>query len=263
MKRMQQIGLGLLVTTVAAPAMAAFHLMKVVEVFPGTALAPNAQYVVLQMYSGGQNQVGTHKVTVYDSAGVLLASGTFTFPGAVPLGANQDKIFIATAEAATFFNLSADLVIPAAVIPIAGGKVCFDAIPIDCVAWGSFSGPSNSTVGLVGPPLNPTSSPNIEPGGLIPGRAAVRRLDIALPDTTLTAADDTDDSAANFKLAAPAPKNNARVNGTIPPNTCGNGVLEGLEQCDDNNTNDGDACSFDCATVIPKIFLDGFEATLL
>lgn len=261
MKRLRQIGFLGLIGAAATPALASFHLMKVVEVFPGTAVAPNAQYVVLQMYSGGQNAVGGHSVRIFDSAGAQVGGGVATFGTGVAFGANQDKIFIATAEAATFFNLSADLLIPAAVIPKAGGKICFDVI--DCVAWGSFSGPSNGMVGLVGPPLNPTSAPGIEPGGLIPGLAAVRRLDIVAPDTTLEPADDTDNSAANFKLSAPAPKNNARVTGTIPPNTCGNGVLEGLEQCDDNNTNDGDACSFDCATVIPKIFGDGFEDTLL
>jgi len=237
---------------------ASFHNMKVVEVFPGTALAPNAQYVVLQMWSANQNSVGGHQVTVYNSAGALLGTGTFTFPGAVSAGSNQDKILIATPEATAFFGLNADLTMTA-LIPKTGGKVCFDASPIDCVAWGSFSGPSNTTVGLVGPPLNPTSLPIIAPGGLISGRAAVRRLDIVAPNTSLESNDDTNDSAANFTLAAPTPKNNAGVTGTIPSNTCGNGVLEGLEQCDDNNTNGGDACSFDCATVNPIVFLDGFE----
>jgi cysteine-rich repeat protein len=234
---------------------ASFHNMKVVEVFPGTAAAPNAQYVVLQMWTAGQNSVGGHMVTVYNSTGVLLGTGTFTFAGGVGNGSNQDKILIATAQAATFFNLSADLVMPSAVIPLSGGKVCFDASPIDCVSWGDYSG-SNAGVGA---PLNPVSAPIVGDGGLIPGRAAQRRLDIVLPDTTLASGDDTDDSANDFKLVDPAPKNNARVTGTIPPNTCGNGALEGLEQCDDNNTDDGDACSADCSEVTTKIFLDGFE----
>lgn len=33
---------------------------------------------------------------------------------------------------------------------------------------------------------------------------------------------------------------------TIPPAVCGNGVLEGIEQCDDSNTNSGDGCSATC-----------------
>ncbi len=27
---------------------------------------------------------------------------------------------------------------------------------------------------------------------------------------------------------------------------CGNGLIEGQEQCDDGNTNDGDGCSAQC-----------------
>ena len=175
---------------------ASFHNMKVVEVFPGTAAAPNAQYVVLQMWTAGQNSVGGHMVTVYNSTGVLLGTGTFTFAGGVGNGSNQDKILIATAQAATFFNLSADLVMPSAVIPLSGGKVCFDASPMDCVAWGDYSGSSAG----VGAPLNPVSAPIVGDGGLIPGRAAQRRLDIVLPDTTLASGVGTDENGMGASI---------------------------------------------------------------
>jgi fibro-slime domain-containing protein len=32
----------------------------------------------------------------------------------------------------------------------------------------------------------------------------------------------------------------------VPPNTCGDGILTGTEQCDDGNTNSGDGCSSTC-----------------
>ena len=60
------LGLGVLAS--AGEARAAFHLMKVVEVYPGSPAAPAAQYVVLQMYFGGQNFVGGTSIAVYDGA---------------------------------------------------------------------------------------------------------------------------------------------------------------------------------------------------
>jgi len=183
------------------PALANFHLMKLVEVFPGTAAAPQAQYVVLQMYSGGQTVVGGHSIIVFDAADTAIPGGTFTFSGSVANGASQAKILIATSSAVTFFGVSANLSMTTAVIPAAGGKVCFDSI--DCVAWGNYSG---SPTG-VGTPFNATG------GGLRPGRAIIRRLDIAGGTTTLEGIDDTGDSANDFVSGAPAPRNNANQNG--------------------------------------------------
>jgi|GEM_PF-4378071 len=225
------LALAVFAAGLAAPASASFHLMKVVEIFPGTAAAPNAQYVVLQMYSPGQDFVGGHAVTVFNSAGTLVA--TFTFGSDVANGASQDKILIATPEAVTFFGLSADLVMTPAMIK-AGGKVCFSAT-IDCVAWGSWAGGATG----VGTPYQAVS-------GLRSGHAAKRRLDIAGSATVLDGLDDTNDSANDFIDAVPAPKNNARVLGTIPAATCGNGAIEGLEECDDGNLVNGDGCSATC-----------------
>ena len=237
---------------VACPAHAAFHLMKVVEVFPGTALAPNAQYVVLQMYSGSQNFVGGHNVLVFDAAGTQINS--FGFSGSVPNGANQDKILIATAEAATFFNLTADLVMQP-VLPRAGGKVCFDNI--DCVAWGDYSGAAGTGDAGINTPFNrPGQGGTIGSGGLVNGRSALRNLG---GDGLLQNGDDTNNSSVDFSIGFPAPRNNARVNGVVPASNCGNGTVEGLEQCDDNNQNDNDACSADCLFVNLAVFSDGFE----
>jgi len=216
------------------PALANFHLMKLVEVFPGTAAAPQAQYVVIQMYSGGQTVVGGHSIIVFDAAGTAIPGGTFTFSGSVANGASQTKILIATPSAVTFFGVSADLSMTTAVIPAAGGKVCFDSL--DCVAWGNYSG---SPTG-VGTPFNATG------GGLRPGRAMIRRLNIAGGATTLEGTDDTGDSANDFVSGAPAPRNNASQNGTVPSATCGDGTVGGLEQCDDDNTVGGDGCRQDC-----------------
>ena len=61
---------------VALPASATFHLIKIVEVFPGTAVAPNAQYVVIQMYAGGQQFVAGHVITVFDRTGASCSASS-------------------------------------------------------------------------------------------------------------------------------------------------------------------------------------------
>lgn len=240
-----------LAVSAVAPAQAAFHLMKVVEVFPGSVAAPNAQYVVLQMHAAGQNLVQGHFIRVYDATGAPI--GTFTFNAAVPVGTNQSKILIATTEAATFFAVGANLAMQP-ILPAAGGKVCFDAVPEDCVAWGNYSG---SAVG-VGTPFNAA-------GGLVSGSAAIRRLNGFGSPTVLEAGDDTDNCANDFVLGMPAPRNNAGQQGVVPPSTCGNNVIESLEQCDDGNTSNGDGCSATCTNEPPLpalIFASGFENPL-
>lgn len=234
--------LGLVLAVASAPSFANFHFMKIVEVFPGTAASPDAQYVVLQMYVGGQTVLTNHVATVFNAAGTPI--GTLTFTANVSNGLNQDKILIATTQAQSFFSLSADLTMTA-LLPRAGGKLCFESV--DCVAWGNYTGSATG----VGTPYNVAT-------GLVSGQAAKRRLDISGLPLVLEDADDTNNSANDFASGLPAPSNNARLSGTIPPNTCPNGIIEGLEQCDDNNANNTDACSNDC-TIVINVFNDGFE----
>jgi hypothetical protein len=118
----------------------------------------------------------------------------------------------------------------AAMIP-AGGKVCFDTV--DCMSWGNYSG---STSG-VGNPFNPS-------GGLTQGEAARRRTDVAGSPTTLEFADDTNDSANDFVVAFPGPKNNANQTTTTAPTSTT--LLSSL-----NPSNVGDAVTF-TATVTPS-----------
>ena len=228
----------------ATPARAAFHFMKVVEFFPGTSASPDAQYVVLQMYFAGQNFVATHRVTVFDATGTNV--GTFTFAGDVANGANQAKILIATPAAQTLFGITADLAMTL-VIPLRGGKICFDAIPEDCVAWGTWSG-GPSGVG----------TPVAAPAGLRRNQAVVRRLDVAGSPTILESADDTDVCASDFRLGVPAPVNNAGHTGVVPDSICGNDVIEGLEECDDGNLVNDDTCDNTCSLTF--VFGDDFEA---
>ncbi len=241
MNMQKKLLIGLLAAVLLAPSQAAkteetlFHLMMVRQVFGGAVSAPDAQYVMLQMYAGSQNLVGGHDIIVYDSAGTQITS--FTFTASVPNGTNQATILIATAACTSFFHVAADLVMDTAAIPLRGGKVCFDAI--DCVSWGNYTGSSVGT----GTPFN-------QCGGLIPGKAMRRRTDIC-GNVLLDFCDDTNNSANDFTFVTPAPRNNGNETGTIPSATCGNGTIEGLEQCDDNNAIDGDGCSSSCQVEPP------------
>lgn len=222
----------LVVLFAARSAWAAFHLMSVTEVFPGTSAAPNAQYIELQMWSGGQNLVSGHPVQIFDANGTMIASATFA--GNVASGTNQATILIATTEAVTLFGVTPDLTIAAA-LPLAGGKVCFDTV--DCVAWGSYAGASTGV-----------GTPAFQALGLVRGRSLVRRLDVAGSATVLDGGDDTGNSSNDFILGAPTPRTNGGQTGTPPGSTCGNGTMEGLEGCDDNNTIANDGCSDLCFT---------------
>jgi hypothetical protein len=178
-------------------ARATFHFMKITEVFAGTAAEPDAHFVELQMYSGGQNQVATHSVIVYDAAGVQQA--TFTFTGNVPNGADQAYVLLATPAAETALGVQADLEMTP-VIAAAGGKVCWEpALMLDCVSWGSYSAGNTDQGG------NATGTPFNQATGLLPGQSMTRKTAGGSRPSKLDEGDDTNDSAADFEAAAPTP----------------------------------------------------------
>ena len=225
---------GMLALAIPSVSSATFHLIKIREIFAGKAGDPNAQYVMLQMYSAGQNFVAGKTVTLYDASGTV--AGSFTFAADVANGANQAYILLATAEAETFFSVTADLVI-APVITASGGKVCYENL--DCVSWGNFSGSSSSP--------SPSGTPFGYPEGVQSGHAVRRDISHGNP-ATLQEGDDTNDSRADFDCAdTAAPTNNAGVAGAYTDASacpvCGNGIKEFAEQCDGG---DATACPGGC-----------------
>ena len=193
----------------AGPAIADHHIMRIVQVYGGDESNPDAQYAVLQMCIGGQNVLNGHTVHFFDATGAEIGTAP-VFPGNVANGASQAKVLIATSTAVLAFDLAADLLVPARILP-AGGKFCFEtANPIDCVAWGSYSGSSTG----VGTPYGVGS-------GIPAGSAIQRDLAIDGGATTLecfgTDFDDTDNSATDFVEVTPAPGNNGGLSGSINP----------------------------------------------
>jgi hypothetical protein len=185
-----------LLAVASFPAAANFHLMSIREVYVGPAADANAQYVELQAYAAGQNEVAGHSLSFFGPTGTLL--GTVTFPADVPNDDDQAYILVATTNAETRFGITADLRMPARLDP-AGGKVCF--ADVDCFSWGNYTG-------AVATP-SPSGNPFNAAGGLTPDSAVRRDISGGSSTTKLDANDDTDNSAADFVLAgAPDPHSN-------------------------------------------------------
>jgi hypothetical protein len=203
------LGAALVAALLAAPAaQATFHLIKVREVYPGSA---DDSYVELQMFAAGQTFLTNHAMTVYDSSGALVHSSKFA--SGLTNGQNQSTVLIGDTGVQSKFGVAPDLVDPELSIPAAGGAACWNAggLPADCVAWGNFSGgaalqtAAGTTVG------SPAS-----PGGISSGKAIRRTIEPGCP-TLLEESDDSDDSATDFSEVTPGPRDNASA---IVENTC-------------------------------------------
>jgi hypothetical protein len=173
----------------APPAMATFHLIKISEIRAATTATP---FVELKMYSPGQTHLMGHTLTTYNALGDETQP-PFVFPSNPPEGDNQRTILIAPGpvEGVTpDFSATLGFSTP-------GGAVCFDVI--DCVSYGSFSGSS-------------LTSPAGTPFAAYPDADRTLSLTRTLARgcaTALDPADDTDDSAADFAVTAPTPRNNS------------------------------------------------------
>ena len=221
------------IAAVLPPADADAQGIRIVELFTGTATAPSAQYVVLQMFGAGQGDVLGKSLIIYDTTGV--ETGRFTFAANMANQADQARVLIATAQAETFFAITADLIMTGGRLNAAGGRVCLDAD--DCMSWSANTGDRTGS----GTPFNSPLA------ALRSGVAVARNIAGGSSATALDGGDDSDDSAADFVFATPTPINNADTPGTIPASACGNSAVEGLERCDDGNTMGMDACRADCA----------------
>jgi hypothetical protein len=197
-----------LIAVVPASASASYHLIKVTEV----GNANPGDFVELQMFAPSENFVAGHFLRVYSGTGAV--SSTFEFPSSVSRGDNQRTILIGSDEPVSW-PAAPDFVTPT---PIgADGAVCYlDTLilpPIDCVSFGAFTNAPSLPTGTPAPAL---------PSGA--GASTLQRSIAGGCATLLEPGDDTNDSAADFDLAAPSPRNNAtapteRACDTEPPQT--------------------------------------------
>jgi hypothetical protein len=182
----------------AAPsAGAVFHLMKVREVYLGSAGASyNDAFIELQMYAAGQNQVGGHAVNYYGAAGGSPA-GSIPIDNNVPNGDNQRTILIGdtSVPGSDVSNAQSGQLGDGIHVYAGGGAVCFENI--DCVSWGGFTGAAS------------LPSPTGNPAPAIPDGSSLERSIAPNCATLLEGPDDTDNSLADFFVATPWPRNNA------------------------------------------------------
>jgi hypothetical protein len=207
------------VLLVPGAALASNHLVKLREVYAGSAASPGDEYVEVQLYASGENffedEVLVH---LYDANG--NPTSTFapnTGDGNPPNGQSQRRVLFATASAQTDFAKPAGYTLAAGNhIANAGGAVCYvSGTPgvTDCVSWGNFNNTS-------GTPLPNPLSGNVDPSG-IPDGKAIRRS-IARGCATLLERTDDTDRPADWSDVTPAPLNNAD---TPPEKPCPNTTI--------------------------------------
>jgi hypothetical protein len=177
-----------------ASADASFHLNKIREVYPGTAANPSSQYVVLQMPATFENFLAGNKMAFYNASGTKIGTASPTDV------ASKDQGTILFATTNPILGVSRDFPISFKAgkrLKPAGGAVCWAGV--DCVAWGSFHNTSGA----------PLPSPAGAPAPAIADGDALRRSIAPGCSTLLEVADDTDNSAADFSLVSPQPRNTA------------------------------------------------------
>lgn len=241
----------------ARPAQATFHLNSISEVMSGFNGDPNVQYVEIRFDAAGENAVHDTRLTAFNADGSVSTVLALTLND-VPCGAANRRLLYATSVFATLTGVTPDFTIPAGIIT-PSGMVCWGApssifVPpptwdstnpnnyIDCVAYGSYTGPTRTGSPSVGSSGTPSALP---PGD---GTRALTR--IAGQSTALTG-----NNATDFALRPPGPCRNTTASGPLCTGpgqcgvlgeSCGNGNLDAGEDCDDGNTVNGDGCQNDC-----------------
>lgn len=183
----------------AAPAHADHHLIKIREYSPGLLATPNDGFLELQMYAAGQNLLGGHHIHMYDSTGAVPEPAVYTLNPGLPIppnSQNQRSVLIAGTSGPANRDYPENL---DQEYDPAGGALCFVSNTgfgqIDCLEWG------------VGTPLVDGGNP-AAPAGIPDGQSLNRSIAPGC-STLLEAGDDTNDSATDFALDAPSPRNNA------------------------------------------------------
>ena len=176
---------------VAVPAQASFHIMQIREYFTGNFAGFNDSYVELQMYAAGQNHVAGHTLNVWDHTSLTPTATTFS--AGVANGQDQATIMIGDDTAGGRDATNSAL---STIQTSGGGLICWENI--DCVSVGT--GPAAGVT-----PPSPTG-----PAAAFPftGQAIRRTIARGCP-TLLDAPDDTNNSAADFSVTTPLPRNNA------------------------------------------------------
>jgi hypothetical protein len=197
----------------ASPAKADHHFVKISEVGVSAAGPSDQHYIELQMYASGQNQIAGRSVTFWDNDGL---APPMSLPGPIgeatlsvgnPENAESQRTVLIgdtgiqgrdyTIQSLTsFFDPGVTNNI------LEAGAICFEEI--DCLSWGGedFTGEAH---------IPDHSAPLPASIASLLGVTAHHRTLARGCATSLDAADDTDDSSADFTGATPTPRPNATM----------------------------------------------------
>lgn len=194
---------------------ALFHVSAIDEVLASIDGDASQQFIEVKMLFDAQNLVSNAVLASFDESGTYVED-ILIIPSDVAIGVNGASWIAATEEFQTANGFAADFTMPAG-IPLGGGMICWGApgiLPpadpsswdhsdpdnyIDCLAYGTYSGPSNHHVGT------PTT--------------------LVAEGHSLTRRSETENNAADFVCADDAtPTNNAGESITVAASTpCGGG----------------------------------------
>lgn len=149
------IGLTILVWLTPRPADAAFHIAVIDEVMSSYGGDPTVQFVEIRILAAGQNVVSGSQLGVFDASGAYIGK-VMDITANVPNGGSGVRWIMGSAQFASVSSLSPDFTFSGPIfLPTAGGMVCWGkpgnpATPgqyVDCLAYGTYSGPPNSLIG--------------------------------------------------------------------------------------------------------------------
>ena len=148
----------------ATAAKALFHLAVIDEILTSYGGDPNVQFIEMRMLAGSQNLVSNSVFAAFDASGTYIGD-ILVVPTNVANSGNGVRWLIGTSAFQTASGLAPDFIMPAGVLPTAGGMVCFGggggslpqnpptwsrtnfATYVDCVAYGTYTGASNILTG--------------------------------------------------------------------------------------------------------------------
>jgi len=177
--------------------------IRISEVYSDGSVA-KGDYVELQLMASGQ-QIGPSRLIRAYAANGTPSPTILQIPDfALPASESQRTVLLGWDS-----NPNVDVGFSTFPIPpLTGGAVCFlDSVTVakDCVSWGNFTGSIPGATGAPAPALNANQS--------------LTRTEARGCPTLLDAPDDTDNSAADFSLQSPSPRNNLALPSETPCTT--------------------------------------------
>ena len=187
---------------------ATFHAEVIDQVMTSYGGDATAQFIELRMLAGGQTLVSHSVLAAFDTSGAYIAD-ILVIPSDLTNGGSGVRWLVGTTAFQTASGVTPDFTMPAGVLPSGGGMVCFGggggivtqnppdwdrtafSTYVDCVAYGTYAGPSNARTGT--------------PTQLNGDGHSLQRTGT------------TQDNAADFACGDPAtPQNNAGDMGSLP-----------------------------------------------